>query len=132
MKITPIELKDKIYLILLEKKLDMVISGRIYKEPHPANSTLEDVEISILDGTADQIQDFIVNVNVFVQDIRRDDEMIENDPRLRQLGRAFQDALESYVLNGYNITLEKQQVFKVRDRDIHVINNRLSVRYCSE
>lgn len=132
MKITPIELKDKIYLILLEKKLDVAISGRIYKEPHPANSMLEDVEISILDGTADQIQDFIVNVNVFVQDIRRDDEMIENDPRLRQLGRAFQDALESYVLNGYNITLEKQQVFKVRDRDIHVINNRLSVRYCSE
>lgn len=132
MKLTPIELKDKIYLLLREKGLHEEISGRIYKDSRPDNSQLEDVEISILDGSARQVQDFDVNVNVFVIDIKRGDEMIENIPRLRPLCRAFHDALESNVADGFRIVLEKQGVYKVNGRDIHVINNRLNVSYCSE
>lgn len=132
MKLTPIELKDKIYLLLRVKGLHEEISGRIYKESRPENSLLEDVEISILDSSASQVQDFTVNVNVFVPDVHRGDEMIEDTPRLRPLCRVFSDALESNVFDGFRIVLEKQDVYKVRDRDIHAINNRLNVSYCSE
>ena len=132
MKLTPIELKDKIYLLLRAKGLHEEISGRIYKEPRPENSLLEDVEISILDSSARQVQDFTVNVNVFVPDVHRGDEMIEDTPRLRPLCRVFSNALESNVFDGFRIVLEKQDVYKVRDRDIHAINNRLNVSYCSE
>ena len=132
MKLTPIELKDKIYLLLRAKGLHEEISGRIYKESRPENSLLEDVEISILDSSARQVQDFTVNVNVFVPDVHRGDEMSEDTPRLRPLCRVVSDALESNVFDGFRIVLEKQDVYKVRDRDIHAINNRLNVSYCSE
>ncbi len=132
MKLTPIELKDIIYLLLRSKNLHAEISGRIYKDKRPENSELEDVEISILDGDSSQVQTFVVNVNVFVPDVRRGDEMIEDVTRLRPLCRSFHNSLESNVYDGLRIVLEKQGVFKVRDRDIHAINNRLNVSYCSE
>lgn len=132
MKLTPIELKDSIYLLLRAKSLHEAVSGRIYKETRPENSILEDVEISILDSDASQVQSFDVNVNVFIPDVPRGDEMIEDTPRLRTLCRTFSDALESNVSDGYRIVLAKQQVFKVNERPIHVINNRLTVNYCTD
>lgn len=131
-KLTEIELKDKIYSLLRTKGLHSEISGRIYKDTRPANSELEDVEISVLSGTARQVQDFVVNVNIFVPDIPRGDEMIENTQRIRPLCRVFNTKLESNVFEGYQITLDTQHVYKVQDRDIHAISNRLYVNYCNE
>lgn len=131
-KLTDIALKDKLYLFLKEKGLDLVVSGRIYKDARPANSLLEDVEIAVLTGDASQVQEFIVNVNVFVPDIKRGDELIENTARLRTLCGAFLDALDHSVFDGYHLRLAHQRVMKVEDAGLHCINNRIAVSYLSE
>lgn len=129
--LTEAALKDKIYLLLRAKNLHSAISGRIYKEPRPANSQLVDVEISVLSSMNGQVQDFTVNVNVFVPDVPRGDEMIEDTTSIRSLSSTFATALESVVEDGYHVSLASQHVYKVNDRDIHVINNRLDIDYCN-
>ncbi len=124
-------LKDTIYTLLRAKGLHSDITGRIYKDTRPANSQLVDVEISVLSSANGQLQDFVVNVNVFVPDVKRCDEMIEDGPTLRTLESKFATALESIVEDGYKVSLASQHVFKVNDRDIHVINNRLEIAFCN-
>jgi len=132
MALTDIEIKDKIYLLLRAKGLHSEITGRIYKDNRPDNSTLEDVEINILAGDARQNQEVALNVNVYVYDVKRDDEMIENIPRLRTLCRTFETALESNVYDGFKIVLASQRVMKISDRPIHVIVNRLTLNHIQE
>lgn len=130
--LSEIEVKDAVYALLKNVGIDEEISGKIYKEQRPMNSTKEDVEISVLASSVAQNQDFIVNVNVFVPDIKRKDEMIENTPRLRELCQTFLEALE-YVADGaYLFILDSQRVLKYLDADLHAINNRLNVRFNSE
>lgn len=132
MALTDIEIKDKIYLLLRAKGLHSEITGRIYKDNRPDNSTLEDVEINILAGDARQNQEVALNVNVYVYDVKREDEMIENIPRLRTLCRTFETALESNVYDGFKIVLASQRVMKISDRPIHVIVNRLTLNHIQE
>lgn len=127
-----IEVKDAIYALLMEAGTDLIISGHIYKEQRVQNSTLEDVEISVLASSVTQNQEFTVNVNVFVPDVNRDNEMIENTPRLRSLCSFFLEALEYHSSEGLLVTLDSQRVMKVDDTGLHVINNRLNVKFNSE
>ena len=129
MRLTDIDIKDTIYQLLRAKGLHEEISGRIYKDMRPANSLLEDVEISVLAGDARQLQEFTLNVNVFVADIKRGDEEVENTARLRVLCSLFEEALESDM---FWISLESQRVMKLNDSAMHVINNRISAKVCFE
>ena len=96
------------------------------------NSQSEDVEITVLASDLSQNQRFTVNVNVFVPDVQRDDEFIENQPRIRTLSTAFLEALDYHSSKGFLFTLDSQSVIKVTDAEIHVINNRLEIKYNSE
>ena len=127
-----IDIKDTIYRLLREKRLHVIVSGNIYKDMRPANSQLEDVEISVLAGDASQLQEFTLNVNVFVADIKRGDEYVENTARLRTLCSAFADALESEMFEKCWVSLMSQRVMKVQDTALHVINNRIAAKVCFE
>ena len=127
--ITEIDLKDKVYALLKQKGVDLLISGRIYKDKRPMNSPVEDILISVLDSGTAQVQEFIVNVNAYIPDVKRDDEYIEDTPRLRSLAPDLGKALESFVADGYQISLSKQRIMEVQDANLHVINNRVNVRY---
>ena len=127
--ITEIDLKDKVYALLKQKGVDLLISGRIYKDKRPMNSPVEDILISVLDSGTAQVQEFIVNVNAYIPDVKRDDEYIEDTPRLRSLAPDLGKALESFVADCYQISLSKQRIMEVQDANLHVINNRVNVRY---
>ena len=132
MRLTDIDIKDTIYQLLRAKGLHQEVSGRIYKDMRPANSMLEDVEISVLAGDAGQVQEFTLNVNVFVADIKRGDEDVENTARLRILCGLFAEALESEMFERCWISLESPRVMKLNDSAMHVISNRISVKVCLE
>ena len=132
MMITEIDVKDMVCQFLYSAGLDEAVSGKIYKDQRPANSTLEDVEVSVITSSVDQIQRFFVNVNVFVPDIKRDNEMVENTKRIRTLCETFMNALEYSVFDCFILSLETQHVMKIVDADIHAINNRLNIQYNSE
>lgn len=132
--ISEIEVKDRIYLLLSSSEVAETITGKIYKDDkRPTNSTLEDVEISVIASTTRQNQSFTVNVNVFVRDIRRDsNDTVANDTRLRELCSVFMRVLEYSASEGWILSLDSQRVMKVNGADLHVVNNRLNIKYNSE
>lgn len=130
---TDIDIKDALWTWVSESGLAGMVSGEVYKDQRPLNSDKEDITIAVLARDAgSQIQEATVNINVYVPDVRRGKEAIEDTKRLRELSRAAADFFE-YHHFGYGIyELASQEIFKVNGADWHVINNRLSVRYSNE
>lgn len=130
---TDIDIKDAIYDWIAGSDTVAAISGAVYKDQRPLNSKKEDIEITILtrDG-GKQIQSAYVNVNIFVPDIKRGGDMIEDTARLRTLCALAAEDFD-YVHNGSSIfELDSQQVYRVNDADLHAINNRILVRFNNE
>ena len=130
---TDIDIKDDLYGWLKGSALAGMVSGSVYKDSRPLNSAKEDITIAVLARDAgSQIQEATVNVNIYVPDIRRGKEAVEDSARLRPL------CSEAAGMFGYRHTgdciveLAEQSVLKANGIDWHVINNRLRVRYCNE
>ena len=130
---TDIDIKDEIYQWISSSSLMSSLSGAIYKDARPLNSTKEDVIIAVIARDAGyQIQEAIVNVNVYIPDIRRGQEAIEDMIKLRSICTACA-SLFDYKHEGDAIyALDSQEVMKANGIDWHVINNRIRVRYNNE
>lgn len=122
-----IEIKDILFGIINGSKLHNAVSGKLYKNKRPTNSDKEDIIISVLDGLNGQIQNSIINVNIYVQDITRDNDKIENEPRIRLLSKLAYELLEDYAEGDYQFSIEKQKCFNVDGVDEHCINNRILI-----
>lgn len=122
-----IEIKDLLFGIIDGSELQKAVSGKLYKDQRPANSGAEDIVISVFDGLNGQIQNAIVNVDIYVQDSNRENEMIENTPRTRVLSKLAYELLEDYVTCDYRLEIEKQQCLKVEGVDEHFINNKINL-----
>ena len=133
---TDIDVKDELYAWIKTSSLitgENKVSGTVYKDQRPLNSDKEDIIISVLSRTADsQIQDFIVNVNVYVKDSQRAKETVEDTPRIRTLSRLSANLFEYRNTGNMKIALSAQEVFKANDIPWHVINNRLNISYNNE
>lgn len=122
-----IEIKDILLGVIDGSELHNAVSGGLYRDQCPTNSGKEDIIISVLDGLNGQIQNAIINVNIYVQDVARENDTIENAPRIRLLSRLAYELLEEHVTDGYRFGIEKQQCFKVNGIDEHCINNRILI-----
>ena len=129
---TEIDIKDWLYRLLADILPEGTISGKVYKDQRPVNSKVEDVVIGLPASTAGQVQMFTANVNVYVPDIPRKNEMIENTKRLRALSRVFSDLLEYNTQEGLKAEMQSQHVFKVANMDFHAINNSIEIRSANE
>lgn len=132
MTYSDIAIKDFVYGLVASSELASTISGRVYKDSRPMNSEVEDVSISVLSGDAAQLQQFILNVNVFVPDVNRGNEHIEDTKRLRTLCTKCLALFAEKVYADKLLRLDSQRVMKVNDADFHFINNRLYIRCCTE
>lgn len=132
MILSDIDIKDAVYRLIAGSSLPNLISGKVYKDTRPANSELEDISISVLAGDAAQIQEFVLNVNLFVPDIDRGNEHVENTGRLRTLASECISLMEHKIVDRFWFKLESQRIMAVEEADFHFINNRLSVRVCTE
>lgn len=128
MILSDIDIKDAVYRLIAGSCLPRMISGSVYKDARPANSSLEDIAIAVIAGDAAQTQEFILNVNLFVPDVNRGDEHIEDTKRLRVLANECIALMESNVIGGMRFSLDSQRIMAVPDIDFHFINNRLVVR----
>ncbi len=132
MKYTDIEIKDLIYKLIKASDIPKRVTGKVYKVPRPVNSQLEDVVISVVARSASEIQSFSVNVNLYVPDIKREDDYIENTVRLRELGRLCFDFFETIVKDNYILNMDEQECQKVNDVNFHCISNQLKLRIINE
>lgn len=132
MKYTDIEIKDLMYKLIKASDIPKRVTGKVYKVPRPVNSQLEDVVISIVARSASEIQSFSVNVNLYVPDIKREDDYIEDTIRLRELSRLCFDFFETIVKDNYILNLDEQECMKVNDVNFHCISNNIKLRIINE
>lgn len=122
------EIKDVVYALIKGSDLERAIiatGGALYKDQRPTNSGKEDIVISVLDGLNGEFQELVLNVNIYVQDLDRGNDKVENSARIRQLSRLAIELLEEHYGDDYRLLIEKQPVFKVDGVDEHCINNKI-------
>ena len=130
---TDIDIKDDLYGWIAGSTLAGLVSGEVYKDQRPLNSDKEDIVISVLARDAGaQVQRVTVNVNIYVPDIRRGRESVENLPRLREVSAEAAGEFEYRQTSDAVYVLDRQEIFKANGIDWHVINNRLDIRYSNE
>ena len=143
MILSEIEIKEAFFTLIKASELSEMITGEVYRDRRPLNSKVEDVVISVLATGAGQIQPFILNINVYVPDIKRGKEFIYHEERVKPLMRKCLDLLEEGVVVyassetgnkefGLRYKLESQKLYEVNGADFHTINHKIRVNVCTE
>ncbi len=127
-----VEVRQDVFAIIKASPIANAIGGSLRYIPRAVNSKAEDCIISILESDNKQIQDCIVNVNVYVQNITSGGESVENIPRTGELAKICETALKSEFGDGFRIFLEKQRIMPVNGKDEYVINNRVRYKFNNE
>lgn len=130
---TDIDIKDDVYRAVADSTLATAINGVVSKTLRPANSTSEDIVISVLASQNTEIQKAYVNVNVYVPDLdipySVNGETIvqkeENTKRLRTLCNIAKELFALIIGDTYRITLDSQSVLASNTGEEHIINNKL-------
>lgn len=121
---TDIDIKDDFYRFIKESVLHSEITGSLYKTAREDNSRNEDIVISVNANINSQIQSAYVYVNIYVQDVLRDNTYIEHSARLRVLCRMASELFESGFVDDAHFVLEEQRVITADTKE-HVISNKL-------
>ncbi len=128
-----LEIKTDIYQLLKSSSLASGINGVISKDGREDNAMTEDIVISVLsDVPTIQLQEVYVNVNVYVQDLKRGTRFVENSIRLNELCKLSVDVFSSCIGNDFRISLETQKVFAVQGSNEHFINNKVLYQFCND
>lgn len=130
---TDIDIKDDVYRAVADSILATAINGVVSKTLRPANSTSEDIVISVLASQNTEIQQAYVNVNVYVPDLdipySVNGETVvqkeENTKRLRTLCNISKELFAIIIGDTYRITLDSQSVLASNTGEEHIINNKL-------
>lgn len=127
-------IKDDLYRFIKSSPLASAVTGKICKTGvRPKGSALEDIVISVIANMNGQIQEAVVNVNIYVKDdIKSDGQNQEATIRLRELCSIASETLEVGSGEDFRFTLESQRVIEVADTKEHVINNRLNYKQVNE
>ncbi len=129
--ITTFDLTDIIYQKIKNSSLASSITGKIYKDQErPLNSTTEDVVINTLGINNLQLQQSVVNVNVFVPNLAQNygelqNQAMPNFPRLKALAAIAITALKNTWSGDYNFDVQQQLLIQDPDTKDHYINIRL-------
>ncbi len=127
--ISVIDIKDIVYSIVKSSDLAQAVSGVVSKTIRPTSSEKEDIIISVLDNEGCQMQQFILNVNIYVSDLVKEKDYIEDSARIRLLCSKAIQLFESIVKENWRCELQKQVVLKVEGKNEHCINNRILINY---
>ncbi len=127
-------IKDDVFTFVKQTPLASAVTGKVCKQGvRPKGSDKEDVVIAVVANMNGQIQEAVVNVNIYVKDdIKSDGQNQEATIRLRELCQIASEALEVGRGDDFRFTLESQRVIEVEATKEHVINNRLNYKQVNE
>lgn len=136
--LTSFDALDKVYSLVKNSILvtgsgDLTgITGGVYKISRPELSEYEDIVLSALPMTGDDVQMCLVNVNIHVPDIRVTiNGRIQNQPnmiRMKALALLAGTVLESVYSMPFTLWIEMEHVLKQVNANEHYINIRVQVR----
>jgi hypothetical protein len=125
---TTFDLVNTIYTALFNSAMRTAISGSIYKQQRPLDSTKEDVVINALPITGDQLQSSIININIHVPNllIESNGKQDNTQPNLVKL-KSLTDLVIAAVNNTYgvNFNYSVQQQTLIQDIDDYYSNIRV-------
>ena len=90
---TDIDIKDDIYRHIKGSHLAAIVTGSLSKTLRPDKSQAEDIVISMLANVNKQMQEAFVNVNIYVADLQKGTQFVEDTIRLRELCTASSELL---------------------------------------
>lgn len=127
---TEIEIKSGLYSLIENSALNNAISGVINISVRPDGSDKEDAIISVLESNCEgDIQTAILNVNIYVPDIRVGGQYMEDITRLNELSRLSAELLATIIdADGGRFELSSQRVLHVNGKNEHFINNRIKYK----
>ena len=129
---TDVEVRQDVFAVVKSSPIATAISGSLRYIPRATGSKAEDCIISVLESDAKQIQDCIVNVNIYVPNITSGGESVENVTRTGALAKICETALKSKHGDGFWLFLEKQRIMAVNGKDEYVVNNRIRYKFNNE
>lgn len=140
MILTELDILDAFYSYASSQGIQNLVNGGMFRIPRPINSKKEDIVMSVLATGKGQIQPFVVNINVYVPDIRRGQEFILNEQKIstlmKEMLKVFEHGKIVFPSNGkqYDIIfeLQSQKIYEVKGSSSHAINHKLDVRVCTE
>lgn len=129
---TDIEIKDDLFTYIQGSNLEKVVTGRIEKTERRTGSTLEDILISVDENENGGIQSALCTVNIYVADLLRENQYIEDTIRLRELCAKAKALFEVAHFNDARFYLAAQRVKKVEGVNEHRIENKIIYKHCKE
>lgn len=117
------------YKVVKASELANSVNGKVSRRPRPDKSKKEDIVVRLLaEGFVSQVQDYFVNVNVYVPYNSQINE--EDGARVDQLATIAFDSLEENIISSENvlIKLDKQTILDLSDISHTLITNRLLIR----
>lgn len=127
---TTFDLVDIVYDRLKTGSLQEEITGDVYKQQRPLNSTKEDVDINALPVINAQVQSAVINVNIHAPNLsviidgRTDTEQPDWE-RLKYLCVIAVAMLTDVWAEDYNFDIQQQTLIKDEIYKDHYINIRL-------
>lgn len=120
------QIVTEIYKYVASSPLAEAVDGSVLKSiDRDVNSTTEDIVIKPLANSPKQVQETIVNVNIYVPDTLDEGQYVKNGERCDELEVIACECLEVVHLGGARLHLEEQHTYKVQDARCHVINCRM-------
>lgn len=120
------QIVTEIYKYVVTTSLASSITGKVLKSvDRDPNSSDEDIVIKALANSPRQVQETIVNLNIYVPDNLDEGQYVKNGSRCDELEAIACLVLEVFWIGGARISLEEQHTYKVQDARCHVINCRL-------
>lgn len=129
--ISTLEIIDKLYLQLNVVDVKTSISGGVYKEKRPINSTKEDVVIGCLPTNNLQLQTTVANVNIHVPNLVLNTGGIQDNTqpdfeRLRTLTTLLIAKLKDQWTADYWFDVQQQNTFSEDELNEHYSNIRVN------
>ena len=125
------EIKTDIYRYIMTTELPKNINGIVKKTKRPLNSDKEDVVISILNNINGQIQTATLNVNIYVQDDRVQNQEEEATGRCTILCKIAEHSLNVIHGKDYSAHLLSQRVLDSGNGE-HIISNQIEYKTLNE
>jgi len=116
-----------VFTIINASPLKTAISGKIYKHGmRPINAKSEDAVVSFLTGLDDEIQTGIVNLNIYVSDIKQGASMVKNGERCRELEELTRGIIQGQTPQEYRFRLGAIiQTFAAEGTDQHFVSAKI-------
>lgn len=132
---TGAQIQGDFYVMLRDSRLAKEINGAVYRDEEfrPRDSQKEDAVIIFTAGTADEVQEGVVTINIFVPDIDPDNDgtWIKNGQRAEQIEALAQEWFNNLSTVNSNYLLELKQAItadKMQETQQHFVVVRLGFR----